>query len=46
MKDLFLRGRRNLRRKWSNEFPHGANKTLNRRIVRRRLANELRKNME
>ncbi len=45
-KDLFLRNRRDLRKHFSNEVGHGADKKLNRRIVRRRLANALRKNDE
>lgn len=41
MKDLFKRGRKSLRPKWSYEFRGKSDKTINRRIVRKRLKRNL-----
>ncbi len=41
MKDTFKSNRKTLRKKWSNETRHGSDKVLNRRIVRKRMKNDL-----
>lgn len=43
MKDTFKRHRKTLRAGWSNETRHGSDKTINRRIVRKRMKDEIRK---
>lgn len=45
-KDVFKRGRRELRPCYTNEGTHKGDKVVNRRIVRKRLKTDLRKEKE